>query len=98
MYYTALHCTILQCIVLYCNVLYYTAMHYQLEELLPLLVVLEGEERDSAPHGFILTVLLHLPLGLLLLVQDEVLLVKALQVVDHPPVCSACCSPPSPVR
>ena len=47
-------------------------------------MVLEGEQRDSAPHGLILAVLLLLPLGLLL--QLETLLVQALQVVDHPPV------------
>ena len=70
--------------MVYFTTLYYTAL-YQLEELLPLRVVLQGEQWDSVPHSLILAVnLLVLPLGLL--VDHEVVLVQALEVGYHAPI------------
>ena len=55
-------------------------------------MVLEREQRDGAPDGLILVVdLLALALGLLLLVDDKVLLVQALEMVDHPPIVEPVC-------
>ena len=55
-------------------------------------MVLEREQRDGAPDGLVLIVdLLALPLGLLLLVDDKVLLVQALEMVDHPPIVEPVC-------
>ena len=80
--YALLPAVALYCTALYCTVLYYTALRYPLEELLPLRVVLEGEEWPRAPYRLVLGVdLLALPLGLLVLV--EVVLVQAPEVGYH---------------